>query len=456
MANRLMEEERQQAKMPPKAGTTPKWKDIAQVKALPPSDDITMLPDSAFPSFGLAGSSRDNPVHLSDATDVSASGSRPMKDAEMEDEATVLSHFSDALSEMAASITDLENGYFKALHEVIIETEKALRDVSHIDAHYVSRVVMVMTSWQEVVQAAASHMRGINTTTYLACQEDAWRVTHQYVKEVVQAREERDAAHREEQKKQVEAIKADDFKDPVVRLLHVTWKVARAQAEKAVDAFLSSIKSTLHKHIPAHAQGPLIANALSTAFQFQMSVWHMIGEECIRPMRARHSDWCGLAGIVQAIVEMFPKSCALMFPPPPAPMPPKLFSSTFRPASSDEDENDDDDDDTLGTKSFRCFDTSSPTPSVSGCGSAGSFSHTPSFASTPCLTEVPFIWRVTQRRCPAVQLACPQAMKEQVVEVCLMRSWTWRLRPMMRPMPTRSQLKTLGMNLRSTLRRSRC
>ena len=106
-----------------------------------------MLPDSAFPSFRLAGSSRDNPVHLSDATDVSASGFRPTKDTETEDEATVLSHFSDALSEMAASIMDLENGYFKALHEVIIETEKALHDVSRIDAHYVSCVVKVMTSW---------------------------------------------------------------------------------------------------------------------------------------------------------------------------------------------------------------------------------------------------------------------------------------------------------------------
>ena len=376
-----MEEDRQQAKTLPKAGTTPKRKDIAQVKALPPSDDITMLPDSVFPSFGLAGSSRDNPIHLSDATDASASDSCPTKDMEMEDEAVVLSHFSDALSEMAASIMDLENGYFKALHEVIIETEKALCEVLHIDAHYVSGVVTVMTSWQEAVQAATSHMEGIDTTTYLARQEDVRRATHEYVKEVIQAHEERDATHKEEQKKRIEAIKADDFEDPVVRLLHVTCKAARAQAEKAVDAFLSSIKSTLHKHIPAHAQGPLIANALSTAFQFQMSVWHMIGEECVHPMRAKHLDWCGLAGIVQAIVETFPKNCALMFPPPLASMPPKSFSSTFRPALSDED--DDDDDDMLGAKSFRRFDTSSPAPSVSGRGSAGGFSCTPSFASTP-------------------------------------------------------------------------
>ena len=210
----------------------------------------------------------------------------------MEDKAAVLSHFSDTLSEMAASIMDLENGYFKALHEVIIETEKALRDMSCINAHYISRVVTVMTSWQEAVQAATSHMEGVDTTTYLVHWEDARRVTHEYVKEVVKAHEEHDAAHKEEQKKQIEAIKADDFEDPVVCLLHVTRKAALAQAEKAVDAFLSSIKSTLHKHIPAHAQGPLITNALSMVFQFQMSMWCMIGEECVCP-KALRLVWLG-------------------------------------------------------------------------------------------------------------------------------------------------------------------
>ena len=64
---------------------------------------------------------------------------------------------------------DLEDGYFKALWEVIIEMERALRDVSHIDAHYVSQVVTVMASWQEVVQTAATHMENANLTIYLAC-----------------------------------------------------------------------------------------------------------------------------------------------------------------------------------------------------------------------------------------------------------------------------------------------
>ena len=153
-----------------------------------------------------------------------------------------------------------------------------------IDAHYISRVVTVMNSWQEAVQTTANHMEGVDTAIYLAHWEDTRKATKEYVAAVTQAHKECDATHEEEQKMQKEAIKANDFEDPVIHLLHVTHKVACAQAEKAVDAFLASIKSTLQKHIPVNAQGPLIANALSMVFQFQMSMWRMIGEECIRPM----------------------------------------------------------------------------------------------------------------------------------------------------------------------------
>ena len=194
------------------------------------------------------------------------------------------------LHEMAASIVDLEGGYFRDLHEVIVETERALRDVSLIDAHYVSQVVTVMSSWQEAVQTAASHMEGVDTTIYLVCREDVRKATREYVVAVVKAREECDAVHAVEEEARRQALKDDDYGDPVVRLLHITRTVACAQCEKAVDAFLSSIKKTLQKHMPVHAQGPLISNTLSTAFQFQMSVWRMIGKECIHPVRAKHSD----------------------------------------------------------------------------------------------------------------------------------------------------------------------
>ena len=354
--------------------------DTAQITPIPPSHTV-MVPAAEFPGGQLAGSSRDNPIHLSDATDASASGSHPAKDADMEDEAAILGHFSDALRKMANSIVGLEDRYFKALCEVIVETEKALRNMSRIDAHYVSHVVTVMSAWQEAVQMAASHMEGVDTTTYLAHREDMQRATHEYLKAVVQAHEERDATHAEEQEKRKQAIKANDYEDPVMCLLHVTCKAACTQCEKAVDVFIDSIKATLHKHILVHVQGALIANALSMAFQFQMAIWHMVGKECVCPVWSKHSDWCSLAGIIQAIVETFPKNCTLMFPPAPASVPPTSFSSMFKPASSNEDE---DDDDTLGTGgNFRRFETSTPMPSDSGHGRAGAFSHTPSFMSSP-------------------------------------------------------------------------
>ena len=126
------------------------------------------------------------------------------------------------MREMAASIVDLEDGYFKGLHEVIMETELALRDVSRIDAHYVSQVVTVMSSWQEVVQTAASHMEGVDTTIYLAHCEDMRKATQEYVAAVMKAREEHDAAHVVEQGAQRQALKDDNHRDSVVRLLHIT------------------------------------------------------------------------------------------------------------------------------------------------------------------------------------------------------------------------------------------
>ena len=117
---------------------------------------------------------------------------------------------------------------------------------------------------------------------------------------------------------------------------HVGQRVL--QAESAIDAILKKINETLHKHVPVAAQGPLIANALSTAFQFQMSMWWMVGDECICPLWAKHSDWCGMAGVVQAILETFPNNCAIMFPQ--ALSSAESFSATFQPVSSDEDDDD--------------------------------------------------------------------------------------------------------------------
>ena len=396
MTQRLIDEDGQLGEVVPKGGTIPKEKDTAKIVVLPPNNDTMFVPASEFPGIQDGLGTRENPVNLSDApTEASNTGACP-EGTDPIDESKILGHFSDALSEMASSVMELEDGYFQALREVIMETEKALRDISHIDTHYVSRVVTVMASWQEAVQAAMSHMENADLTIYLVHREDAWRVMKEYINQVIQAREECDAAHTQETEERKKAIKTGDPEDPVMHLLDVTCKAAHAQAERAVEAFLMKIRDTLLKHMPVSAQGPLVSNALSTAFQFQMSVWQMIGDKCVCSLCAKHSDWCGLAGVVQAIVETFPKNCAIMFPLAPTLEPVVSFSTTFKPPSSDED----DDDDSFGP-GLRRFDSGFPKPSGSGCGRFGC---SPTFLSTPLLQGGCFVLSTDQKEASSSSL----------------------------------------------------
>ena len=124
----------------------------------------------------------------------------------------------------------------------------------------------------------------------------------------------------------------------------------------------------------------------------------MIGEECIHPVRAKHSDWCGLASIVQAIVETFPKNCALMFPLWPPPPSVASFSSTFRLQSSDD--NDDGNYDT--GLSFPRFDSSLSTSThgdLSGTGKTGR-----PYTSTPLLHRGAFHFSTDPKEPPSSSL----------------------------------------------------
>ena len=135
-------------------------------------------------------------------------------------------------------------------------------------------------------------------------------------------------------------------------------------------------------------------------------VWQMIGDECICPLRAKHSDWCGLAGIVQAIVKTFANNCTSMFPPaPPANAP---FSSNFKPASSYKE---DDDNGSFGHGSRLCrFSTDSPTPSGGGCGG---LSGPPSYSSTPLPQGGHFFLASDQKAVPSSSLGAPLADDEE-------------------------------------------
>ena len=134
----------------------------------------------------------------------------------------------------------------------------------------------------------------------------------------------------------------------------------------------------------------------------------MIGEERIRPVRAKHSDWCGLAGIVQAIVETFPKNCSLMFPPPLPPTSVALLSSTFRQQSSDDDDNDGN---YNARSSFRRFDSSlsmSTHGDPSGTGQTGR-----PYMSTPLLHGGAFYLSTDPKEPPSSSLgAAPDEDEE--------------------------------------------
>ena len=124
----------------------------------------------------------------------------------------------------------------------------------------------------------------------------------------------------------------------------------------------------------------------------------MIGEECIRPVQAKHSDWFGLAGIVHTIVETFPKNCALMFPLPPPPLV-TSFSTTFRPQSSDDNDNDNDADNYGTSSSFRRFDSSLSEPAHGDLSRTGR-----PYTSTPLLHGGAFCLSTNPKEPPSSSL----------------------------------------------------
>ena len=121
----------------------------------------------------------------------------------------------------------------------------------------------------------------------------------------------------------------------------------------------------------------------------------MDGRRRVCPPPPSEALWCGLTSVVQAIVEIFPNNCTIMFPQ--APMPVASFSAIFRPASSEEE---DEDDNPLGPGMHR-FDLGTPVPSGHGCSSS---SCSPAFSSTPLPQGGRFILVTDQKELPSISL----------------------------------------------------
>ena len=139
----------------------------------------------------------------------------------------------------------------------------------------------------------------------------------------------------------------------------------------------------------------------------------MVGEECNCPVRMKHSDWCGLASIVQAIVETFPKNCALMFPPAPPPPSVASFSSTFRLQSSDDDDDNDDNNGNYDAgSSFRRFDSSLSMSTHGDPSGTGQKGHP--YMSTPLLHGGAFHLSTNPKEPPSSSLgAAPDEDEER-------------------------------------------
>ena len=123
----------------------------------------------------------------------------------------------------------------------------------------------------------------------------------------------------------------------------------------------------------------------------------MVGNECICPLWAKHSDWCGMAGVVQATVETLPNNCAIMFPQ--APSSAESFFTTFRPVSSKEEDNDE----PINGGICR-FESSTPAPSGHG---HGCFGYPPALSSTPLPHGGCFILSSNRKEAPSSSLGAP-------------------------------------------------
>ena len=70
-------------------------------------------------------------------------------------------------------------------------------------------------------------------------------------------------------------------------------------------------------HVPAKHLPILVSNAYSTVSQFHMTIWWMVADECIMPMRHDYLMNFSLASTMQHALEKVPSTCMRIVPPHP-------------------------------------------------------------------------------------------------------------------------------------------
>ena len=127
---------------------------------------------------------------------------------------------------------------------------------------------------------------------------------------------ERATAHEARQK----AVVAGDEKDPVIELLDWVLVKTRQVSNKAMENFQKQFEEALVPRMPAEHLSILVSNAYNTVSQFRMTIWQMLADECIMPMRHDYLMNHGLASVMQHALEKVLSTCMRIVPPhPPEP-----------------------------------------------------------------------------------------------------------------------------------------
>ena len=116
------------------------------------------------------------------------------------------------------------------------------------------------------------------------------------------------------------AVVEGNEKDPVVELLDWVLVKMREAANITMGAFQKQFEEVLVPCVPAEHLPLLVSNAYNTVSQFCMTIWWMVADECIMPMRHNYLTNFGLATVMQHALEKVPSTCMRIVPPhPPEP-----------------------------------------------------------------------------------------------------------------------------------------
>ena len=148
-------------------------------------------------------------------------------------------HLCEALGWMNNSLEHLERGYFNCFHETVKATWEVLADINEVDTTYVDTVLVAMGKWQKEVTLAIADMHTNDCVVWDAKRNAIDEATQEFREACEASRIKRAIAHEARQRAMVEG----DEKDPMIELLDRVLIKMREVANKAVEAFQSSLRS---------------------------------------------------------------------------------------------------------------------------------------------------------------------------------------------------------------------